>query len=136
MEGGRLVDSLPEPPVLVTALMKYVFLFQMEGSSQRRFYHFVPYHYGPFAKQLYADLQVLAKDGVVLVENDHDEAKTHITLVDMAKAEEMAAKLPEDVKADVISIIDTYGALDHKSLLKIVYKKYPAYAKNSKIVKK
>jgi type I restriction enzyme S subunit len=43
--------------VLITALMKYVFLFQMEGNGgRRRLYQFVPYHYGPFAKELYTDL--------------------------------------------------------------------------------
>lgn len=129
-------ENTTQAAVLVTALMKYAFLFQMEGSIRRRLYHFVPYHYGPFAKQLYDDLQALAQDGVVLVENDHDEEKTRITLVDMAKADGMLAEVPEDVRADVASIVETYGALDHKSLLKAVYKKYPAYAKNSKIKKK
>jgi hypothetical protein len=69
--------------------MKYAFLFQMEGNGQRRLYRFVPYRYGPFAKQLYDDLQALAQNGVVRVENDHTEDKTGITLVDMAKANAM-----------------------------------------------
>jgi len=47
----------------------------------------------------------------------------------------MLATMPEDVQADVVSIIETYGSLDHRNLLKAVYKKYPAYAKNSKIRK-
>jgi len=122
-----------EKAVLMTALMKYAFLFQMEGNGHRRFYHFVPYHYGPFAKQLYEDLQGLVGEGVVRVENDDDEEKTRITLVDMAKADKMLDDVPEEARADVASIIDTYGALDHRNLLKTVYKKYPAYAKKSKI---
>ena len=112
--------------------MKYAFLFQMEGNGRHRLYHFVPYHYGPFAKQLYEDLQGLVHDGLVRVENDHDEDKTRITLVDTDKADEMLAKIPEDVKGDVASIAETYGSLDHRNLLKTVYEKYPAYAKNSK----
>jgi hypothetical protein len=58
-------------------------------NGQRRLYRFVPYRYGPFAKQLYDDLQALAQNGVVRVENDHTEDKTGITLVDMAKANAM-----------------------------------------------
>ncbi len=129
-------ENAAKAAVLVTALMKYVFLMQMEGDGRRRPYHFVPYHYGPFAKGVYEDLDGLVQDGVVRVENDQDEQKTRITLVDTVKADEMLAKIPEDVKADVSSIVEKYGALDHGNLLKAVYKKYPAYAKRSKINKK
>ena len=54
----------------------------------------------------------------------------------MAKADKMLDDVPEETKADVASIIDTYGTLDQRNLLKAVYKKYPAYAKKSRIKKK
>lgn len=127
---------LKKASVLVTALMKYAFLFQMESTSRRRFYHFVPYHYGPFAKQLYDDLQRLVENRVIRVENDDGEDKTRIMILDNSKAEEILADLPQDVKTDVSSIVETYCDLDHRNLLKAVYKKYPAYARKSKIKKK
>jgi len=49
--------------VLITALMKYAFLLQMEGASRRRLYSFVPYHYGPFAQEVYSDLENLQQQG-------------------------------------------------------------------------
>ncbi|MCI0422694.1 MAG: restriction endonuclease subunit S, partial [Acidobacteria bacterium] len=52
------------PEVLVTALMKYAFLLQMEGNGRQKLYHFVPYHYGPFAKEIYTDLQKLREEGL------------------------------------------------------------------------
>lgn len=120
--------------VLVTALMKYAFLLQMEGSATRqRLYHFVPYHYGPFAKELYTDLEALQREGLVRVEIDHEEDKTRITLVDPAKAEEALAALPDDLKEDAATIVETYGDLDHKALLETVYEKYPAYARKSRL---
>lgn len=120
--------------VLVTALMKYVFLFQMEGSaSQRRLYHFVPYHYGPFAKELYANLEKLEQDGLISVHKESNEEKTQIRLADPAKAEQILVELPEDFKEDVAVIIETYGDLDHNALLETVYEKYPAYAKKSRL---
>lgn len=123
--------------VLVTALMKYSFLLQMEGSaSRRRFYHFVPYHYGPFAKELYTDLEALQQEGLVRVENEAEEDKTKITVTDPARAEETLAALPDDLKEDVAAIIETYGDLDHNALLETVYERYPAYAKRSRLKRK
>lgn len=120
--------------MLVTALMEYIFLVQMEGSAaRRRFYHFVPYHYGPFAKELYSDLLALQGDGLVCVEPDAEEDKTKITVTDPARAEEALAALPEDLKEDVATIIETYGDLDHNALLKTVYERYPAYARKSRL---
>ncbi len=123
--------------VLVTALMKYAFLVQMEGNAaRRRLYHFVPYHYGPFAKELYADLQALQDEGLVRVESDPDEDKTRIVLIDPAKAQEALGELPDDLKEDAATIIDTYGDLDHNALLRVVYEKYPAYARKSRLKRK
>ena len=120
--------------VLVTALMKYVFLFQMEGSaSHRRLYHFVPYLYGPFAKELYIDLEKLQEEGLVQVESNPEEDKMKITLTDQVRMEALLAELPEDLKEDAAAVISTYGDLDHNSLLEVVYEKYPAYAKKSRL---
>jgi len=119
-----------EAAVLVTALMKYAFLLQMEGNGRRRLYNFVPYHYGPFAKELYTDLEKLQEEGLVNV--DSDEEKTRIALSDPDRAEEILAELPDDLKEDISAVLDAYGDLDHNTLLKTVYEKYPAYARKSR----
>jgi type I restriction enzyme S subunit len=133
-ERAARAEKATQAAVLVTALMKYSFLLQMEGNC-RRFYHFVPYHYGPFAKELYADLERLQADGLVTVDNDTGEDKTRITLADRTRADTVLDDLPDVLKKDVASIIDAYGDLGHKALLKIVYEKYPAYAKKTRITK-
>lgn len=122
-------------PILMTAFMKYVFLAQMEGATRRQLYRFVPYLYGPFAKQLYVDLQELVAEGIVRVENDREEEQTRITLTNGAKAADILATMPPDLAMDVQAIIETYGGLSHKELLKNVYRKYPAYTRKSKISK-
>lgn len=128
--------SWPGAEVLVTALMKYAFLLQMESNGgRRRLYHFVPYHYGPFAKELYSDLQALQDEGLVHVDNDSDEDRTKITVPDPARADLELTELPDDLKEDVATIIETYGNLDHNALLKAVYEKYPAYAKKSLLLR-
>jgi len=132
-ERAARTEKAGQIAVLVTALMKYAFLFQMEGSGCRRFYQFVPYHYGPFAKELYTDLERLQADGLVTVSNDAVEDKTRITLADPARTDAALAELPDDLKEDVAAILDAYGDLDHNALLKTVYEKYPAYAKKSRV---
>ncbi|MBU1487445.1 hypothetical protein KKH56_05290, partial [bacterium] len=82
---------------LIAALMKYAFLAQMEGELRRRIYRFVPYHYGPCAMELYADLKTLAADGLIALENDAEEEKTRITLTDPDRA---AALLEDEARKD------------------------------------
>ncbi len=135
-ERAARAEKAAQTAVLVTALMKYAFLFQMEGNGRRRYYQFIPYHYGPFAKEIYDDLERLRADGLVSVENDTEEDKTRITLSDPSQSEAALAELPDDLKEDVVAVIDAYGDLDHNALLKTVYEKYPAYAKKSRVHKK
>jgi hypothetical protein len=122
--------------VLVTALMKYVFLLQMETNGRRRLYRFVPYHYGPFAKELYADLEQLQAEGLIAIDNDTEEDKTRISTADPQRIEAALGELPEGLREDVCAILDEFGELDHNRLLTTVYQKYPAYAKNSRLRKK
>jgi len=122
--------------VFVTALMKYAFILQMEGASKPRLYEFIPYHYGPFAKELYADLERLKEEGLVAIADNVDENKVRISLANPKKAAEALIELPEDLRQDVTAIIDAYGDLDHNALLNTVYEKYPAYAQNSHLLRR
>jgi uncharacterized protein YwgA len=118
--------------LLVTALMKYVFLFQMEATSRRRLYHFIPYHYGPFAKELYTDLEALREQGFITIDNG-DDIRTRITLTESGELEALFSDLPDDIKEDVAFIEETYGEFSHSELLHEVYEKYPAYAQKSRL---
>jgi type I restriction enzyme S subunit len=124
----------PKEPVLITSLMKYVFLLQKEGTTGQAFYHFVPYKYGPFARDLYQDLQALATEGFVAVTETNDE-KTEIALVPSKEAlvQKALAELPEDLRDDVGRVSEQYGHLNHNQLLATVYEKYPAYATKSRL---
>jgi type I restriction enzyme S subunit len=62
-----------------------------------------------------------------------EEEKTQITLADPAKAEQALAELPDDLKEDAMAIIEKYGKLDHNTLLKIIYEKYPAYVQKGRL---
>ena len=114
--------------------MKYVFLLQKEGTTGQTFYHFVPYKYGPFARGLYHDLEALAAEGFISV-TESDEERTEIAL-DPSKettVQEVIAQLPENLRADVMRILEHYGSLSHNQLLATVYAKYPAFATKSRL---
>ena len=49
------------------------------------------------------------------------------------KADVAIGDLPEDLREDVTTILENYGSLSQKALLKAVYDKYPAYTKKSRI---
>ena len=124
----------PNEPVLITSLMKYVFLLQKEGTTGQTLYHFVPYKYGPFARELYQDLEALAAEGFIAV-SENDEERTEIALAPSkgTMVQEVIAKLPENLQADVTRVLEQYGSLSHNQLLATVYEKYPAYATKSRL---
>jgi uncharacterized protein YwgA len=124
----------PKEPVLITSLMKYVFLLQKEGTTGQALYHFVPYKYGPFAREIYQDLEALAADGFVAV-TETDEERTEIALVPSkeAIAQRVIAELPEDLRADVAAVVEHYGHLNHHELLATVYQRFPTYATKSRL---
>lgn len=61
------------------------------------------------------------------------EDKTRITPTDPVMAEEISVTLPDELKEDVTTVIDTYGDLDHNDTLKTVYEKYPVYIRMSRL---
>jgi type I restriction enzyme, S subunit len=121
-------------PVLITSLMKYVFLLQKEGTTGQALYHFVPYKYGPFARELYQDLEALAADGFITV-TETDEERTEIAIVPSKETmvQRSVAELPEDLQADIAAVVEQYGDLAHHDLLATVYQKFPAYATKSRL---
>jgi hypothetical protein len=117
--------SRPSEPVLIISLMKYVFLLPKEGTTGQTLYHFVPYKYGPFAKELYQDLEALAADGCVAV-TETDEERTKIALVREKEAtvQKAIAELSEDLRAAVLGVLNQDGDLSYNQLLATVYENF------------
>jgi type I restriction enzyme S subunit len=135
-----------EEPVGITSLMKYAFLAQMQGAAfeqaNQRLYQFVPYHYGPFAQELYDDLAALEVEGWLTVARPEGELTTHeridITL-NPARAAELPAALADlsdAERAALAAVIERYGDLSHNDLLAAVYEAYPEYARKSRLRRK
>jgi len=133
-------------PIGITSLMKYAFLAQMQGTTlsqpTSRLYNFVPYHFGPFTQDLYADLKVLEAKGWITVERTTNGFFDISERVDISlnterknEVESALAQLSDAERADLDAIIEKYGSLSHNELLDIVYSQYPAYASKSRLRK-
>jgi len=148
-----------QQPVYITPLMKYAFLLQEESGhafSDREqlalplaaearvaylpveWYEFEPYKYGPFAKDLYEDLEALEGAGLIALSHPPRSKgalreKTEIYLAqDQADTvRDLVDSVPADVRQAVDAIIEEYASLNQKQLLDLVYRLYPEYTVNT-----
>ena len=107
-----------------TDLQKYLFLFTEENQKNKS-YEFVPYKYGCFSFQSYADRRKLIETGHLLDNNDW-ELKNHSYLNALSNAE----------SAQIINFHNKYKNISGNNLIKTVYNKYPYFAISSSIVNK
>ncbi|NHZ85659.1 MAG: DUF488 family protein [Planctomycetia bacterium] len=108
-----------------TDMQKLLFLFcqRQENSS----YYFVPYKYGSFSFQSYADKRTLTKYGLL---NDSDNWK----LTDLAKSSTFDLKKNDKNELDIFK--EEYKDLKGQGLVKETYLKFPYYAIKSEILNK
>jgi uncharacterized protein YwgA len=123
-----------------TRLQKMVFLIQQEtedaSESLPGTYNYVPYDYGPFARDLYDDLDRLKDKGVIVEEQEEmadgiikynyrlgPNAESYFENHPQSKIQEVQTRA-EDVKKK-------FNNKSLAELIDLVYSKYPEYAKNS-----
>jgi uncharacterized protein (DUF488 family) len=106
-------------------LQKLLFLFaKMQDKAE---YDFVPYKYGCFSFQANADLQTLAKYGLVEATENEWKKRTQ---------ENFSTTLKKRDQEILRAIKSLYGKKTTEDLIEITYKKYPYYAIKSKIADK
>ena len=102
-------------------LQKYLFLFAQK-CQQEKSYDFVPYKYGCFSFQSYADRRNLIESGYLVAEDDWKLNSTG----------HLKALSPSDAKK--IAVFQKhYANISGDNLVREVYKQYPYYAINSEI---
>lgn len=114
--GGRLSNI---------DFQKYLFLF-IEEYEKLKHYEFVPYQYGCFSFQSYADRRRLIKIGVMINEKNWQ----------LANNDDYILQLDKDEQASIVLCVDQYKNVRGRSLIQHVYKNYPYYAINSEIASK
>lgn len=115
-------------PVSKIDLMKWCFLLRSETPSQggSAFYHFLPYHYGPFSFCLYREIDQLVCDGMVKASDAHSWQVC-------GNPNDAAVKLANAVKQDIVRIVRRFEGKPTSYLVNYVYQQYPWFTINSKL---
>jgi len=108
--------------VMNTDLQKYLFLFVK--SQDKPAYDFVPYKFGCFSFQSYADKRTLTKYGILADQDDwkKDDDVDYFSMLN-----------PDD-RRSLRKLIVNYGNLKGNELINRVYCDYPYFAINSEII--
>ena len=104
-----------------TDMQKYLFLVSRE--QEHPSYHFVPYHFGCYSFQADADKRTLAKYGLV---------RQHNKWVRDSQERFLQVLTPEDLAA-IRKVVQRFGQMRGRDLVRYVYRNYPYYAINSDI---
>lgn len=114
-------------PMSATRLMKLSFILSQEClDSTVKFYHFVPYRYGPYSFALAHDLAKLEQKGIVNRSSNGWEIATR----DPALVEQMPTSLERKIETLLSTTLANASA---HSLTQYVYARYPWYTVNSRI---
>lgn len=126
-----------------TRLQKMLFIFQQEIEDKLNLnltqgYEFQAYDYGPFAPDMYQDLETLIADDLVVEEKKEfdDRVKYKYRITDEGKEVvkhhlEDSDEFEEFLK-EAESLKSQFNSLSLQELIDKVYSKYPKFARNSK----
>ncbi len=120
-----------EPIPSVTHLQKEIFLLCRRSpfSDMKDVYHFEPFWYGPFSKELSADLTDLQSRGII----SYDELG--LTSEGFKIAASVWNNLTDFEKQQIFDVKATFNYMGLTELLDTVYSRYPKFTKRSALKK-
>ena len=117
-------------------IMKGMFLLSKEGPPEvRHLFAFEPYHYGPFDKRVYSDLDALELAGLVASEqlSGQNRRLFRPTGAGKRRAREIETSFSPEVARKVREIKQLVTSMSFLQLLRYVYQRHPAYAVRSRV---
>lgn len=105
-------------------LVKWAFLLhrRRELSDLDTFYHFVPYHYGPFSFTLYHELRHLMRNGYIWTPSVYAIQLTN----DVA-----LPTIADGIEHEIQHFMSRYGGLSTRALLDLIYARHPWFTVNA-----
>jgi len=106
-----------------TDLMKFLFLYNQIYRETKKVYFFVPYQFGPFSFQAYADIRRLTEMGLV----------TGDELLNSNTEDLYMSLLEKSDQKYLQEFYQIYRSYSGDNLIRYIYTKYPYYASKSEI---
>ncbi|CAM2780234.1 hypothetical protein [Legionella worsleiensis] len=115
-------------------IQKLLFLIQKKiPFCAENGFDFSPYDYGPFDKNVYQELEILADEGYVDIHEHESSAwKTYgLTKEGAVKAKEVSDTLDDSTKSTIAKLSSFVRQLSFSQLVSAIYKAYPEMKQNS-----
>jgi len=95
------------------------------------FYHFTPYNYGPFDKQVYLDADALAERGLVSIKTPSRWREFAASPEGLNAAAAIQQGAPVDAAIYLRRIVAWARDLTFQQLVRSIYARYPEFKANS-----
>jgi uncharacterized protein YwgA len=129
------LSSSPDGSLAPVQAQKAMFLLAQNACpkpSDGNFYHFEPYHYGPFDRDVYADLDSLIDDGLVRRVKSKRYSVTEFQITELGKSEvARVARMQSTIGTYLKSVVRWMRPLSFTQLVSAIYKQYPAFREKS-----
>ena len=123
------------PPFTPVQVQKMFFLLDENISAYigGRHFNFQPYHYGPFDKKVYLEIEALSGDHLIEIATlDGGRLKTYrLTAEGNKLGKESFKKLPGNVQQYIQDVVDFVRPLSFTELVSAIYQAYPHMKENS-----
>ena len=123
------------PPFTPVQVQKMFFLLDENISTYigGRHFNFQPYHYGPFDKKVYLEIEALSEDHLIEVATlDGRRLKTYRLTEEGKEVGKKALKeLPENIQQYIQDVVNFIRPLSFTELVSAIYQAYPHMRENS-----
>ncbi len=99
-----------------------------------KFFNFQPYHYGPFDKSVYEELEYLSRENLIEIDESYGSKNYRLTSKGQEIGTEILSKLEDRERGYIERVVQFVRSLSFTQLVAAIYKAYPDMRKNSVFV--
>ena len=115
-------------------VQKLLFLIEEKASlTKKALFNFIPYHYGPFDKEVYSTLDKLAADGLVNIHCgvNQQRRKYCLTKEGLSAASGAVSKIESTTNDYIKELAHYVHSQSFTDLVSAIYQEYPQMKENS-----
>lgn len=116
-----------KPVVGRTRLIKELFILKTAYGLKEMEYEFIPYWYGPFCPEVYADLQELKEDQKLDTRDSVGGEMLSLTPAGIATAQKFEISLNPDYLKRIRECKEEFNSMPFEDLVAYVYERWPKY---------